>query len=97
MKNKLNSNYIKEIIAKVFTKKTQELNEENEELQKPIRWVQIRLFPIWLRILLFLILIVVIATIGVMVGYGVIGEGNPKDALRMETWRHIFDIMGGKE
>lgn len=67
-----------------------------ERPQKKTRWVQIRLFPIWLRIVLVLALLVVMAALGAMVGYGVIGDGNPGDALKWETWQHILDIMRGE-
>lgn len=60
-------------------------------------WVQIRLFPIWLRIVLIFALIGVSIAAGLMVGYGYIGDGEPKNALKWETWQHIIDILKGKE
>lgn len=65
--------------------------------QREVKWVQIRLIPIWLRIVLIIILIVVAAILGAMVGYSVIGEGKALDVLKSDTWQHIFDIMNGKE
>jgi len=65
--------------------------------QREVRWVQIRLIPIWLRIVIVLILVVTAATLGAMVGFSVIGEGNAVDIFKRETWQHIFDIMHGKE
>lgn len=65
--------------------------------QREVRWVQIRLIPIWLRIVIVLILVVVAAALGAMFGFSVIGEGNAMDIFKRETWRHIFDIMNGKE
>jgi hypothetical protein len=59
--------------------------------------VQIRLFPIWLRFLLILSLIVGAIAAGLMVGYGYIGDGEPKDVLKWEKWQHILDIIKGKE
>ncbi|ALS76273.1 hypothetical protein AUC31_14180 [Planococcus rifietoensis] len=70
-------------------------NTQHEKPQKKTRWVQIRMFPIWLRILLVIALLVVMAALGAMIGYGVIGDGNAGDALKWETWQHIFDIMRG--
>ncbi|MDN7244742.1 DNA-directed RNA polymerase subunit beta [Planococcus shenhongbingii] len=64
---------------------------------KQRKWVQIRLFPIWLRIVIVIALIALAMVLGVMVGYGVIGDGNPQDALKWETWQHIIDIMSGKK
>ncbi|MFC4713073.1 DNA-directed RNA polymerase subunit beta [Planococcus dechangensis] len=71
-------------------------NMQAERPQKKTRWVQIRLIPIWLRILLVLALIVTMAALGAMVGYGVLGDGNAGDALKWETWQHILDIMRGE-
>jgi hypothetical protein len=59
-------------------------------------WVQIRLFPIWLRILLVLVLLMGALAAGLMIGYGYVGDGEPKDALKWETWKHIIDIVKGK-
>ncbi|ANU14012.1 hypothetical protein B481_0972 [Planococcus halocryophilus Or1] len=66
------------------------------ESPKKTWWVQIRLFPIWLRIVIVIALIALAAVLGVMIGFGVIGDGSPADALKWETWQHILDIMGGK-
>ncbi|RDY72293.1 MULTISPECIES: DNA-directed RNA polymerase subunit beta [Halobacillus] len=52
-----------------------------------------RVLPIWLRIILVLLFSAAALLIGLMVGYGVIGDGNPTDALEMDTWRHIWDIV----
>jgi len=65
--------------------------------QREVRWVQIRLIPIWLRIVIVLILVVGAAALGAMFGFSVIGEGNAMDIFKRETWQHIFDIMNGKE
>ncbi|WP_338009807.1 DNA-directed RNA polymerase subunit beta [Lysinibacillus boronitolerans] len=50
--------------------------------QREVRWVQIRLIPIWLRIVIVLILVVVAATLGAMFGFSVIGEGNAMDIFK---------------
>lgn len=66
------------------------------EEPKKTWWVQIRLFPIWLRIIIVIALFALAAVLGAMVGFGVIGDGKPADALKWETWQHILDIMSGK-
>ncbi|MGI2327719.1 DNA-directed RNA polymerase subunit beta [Planococcus sp. YIM B11945] len=73
--------------------------EERPKETKPKKtgWVRIRLIPIWLRIIIVLLLLAVAAILGVMVGYGIIGDGEPQDALKWETWQHILDIMSGKK
>ncbi|RKO62818.1 DNA-directed RNA polymerase subunit beta [Caldibacillus debilis] len=67
-----------------------EARRENREKKKKIR---IRLFPIWLRILIVLFLIIVCFFVGAMIGYGVIGDGNPFDVFKKSTWTHIYDIV----
>ncbi|ETP67763.1 DNA-directed RNA polymerase subunit beta [Planococcus glaciei] len=77
----------------------QQAKKESVKKAEPKKdgWVQIRLFPIWLRILIVVALIALAMVLGVMVGYGVIGDGEPADALKWETWQHILDIMSGKK
>lgn len=48
------------------------------------------------RILIVVVLFLVVALVGSMIGYGVIGDGNPLQVLTPGTWTHIFDIMNGK-
>lgn len=79
-------------------RKAPERNARAEKADaKKTRWVQIRMFPIWLRIIIVLVLLIIAAALGSMIGYGVIGDGSAKDALKWETWQHIIDIMSGKK
>ena len=39
---------------------------------------------------------VVIAAVGLTVGYSLIGDGQADDALKWSTWQHLLDIMNGK-
>ncbi|GAA0436503.1 hypothetical protein GCM10008983_11510 [Lentibacillus halophilus] len=63
--------------------------QEKRRHQKPHR----RMFPIWLRMIVVLALSVVALAVGLMVGYGVVGDGNPIDALQWKTWQHMIDIV----
>lgn len=63
---------------------------------QPVRWVQLRLIPIWLRVLLVAVLFVVAAGAGLSIGYSVIGDGEAGGALKWSTWQHLLDIMSGK-
>ncbi|TFJ92231.1 DNA-directed RNA polymerase subunit beta [Lentibacillus salicampi] len=67
--------------------------QEKRKRKKPRR----RIFPIWLRIIVVLAISAVALAAGLMVGYGVMGGGNPTDALKWETWQHIIDIVVKKE
>jgi len=63
--------------------------EEKRQAKSP----RIRIFPIWLRIIVVAIFSVAALVIGLMVGYGVIGDGPPTEVLQKETWQHIIDIV----
>lgn len=78
-------------------KETRAKRREQKDYEQPRRWVQIRIIPIWLRIVLVLILFFIAAMAGLMIGFGIIGGGEPLDALKWETYQHILDILGGKE
>ncbi|MGD6966598.1 DNA-directed RNA polymerase subunit beta [Rossellomorea vietnamensis] len=67
--------------------------KKNSGEEKPGRWIRIRLLPIWLRVLLFIILLAGSLIGGAMVGYAVIGDGKPMDVLEKSTWQHIIDIV----
>lgn len=60
------------------------------------KYVRIRLIPIWLRIILFILLIAVCAVGGAMFGYGVLGDGNAVDVFNKSTWTHILDLVSKK-
>lgn len=80
------------------TKRSQHKAEKAEaKTQKKTWWVQIRLFPIWLRIILVSALLLGAIAAGLVIGFGYIGDGEPADALKWKTWQHILDILNGKE
>lgn len=58
---------------------------------------RIRLIPIWLRLIIIAFLLLISLVAGLMFGYGVIGDGNPIDALNPKVWTHIYDMITGKE
>jgi DNA-directed RNA polymerase subunit beta len=75
-------------------KKEEQKQEQQEEKSIPIwRRYRIRLIPIWLRLIIVAILIMISTAVGAMVGYGVIGDGKPLDALKPSTWQHIIDVV----
>lgn len=67
--------------------------ESRRSKRKLRKKYQVRKFPIWLRIIVVLTLFALCLVLGVIVGYGVIGDGNPTDALDLQTWQHILDIV----
>lgn len=95
-----NSTHQEDKLKKNENFKTTEVeNEQNESRQKQKeekkrrKKSRRRLFPIWLRVIIVLLVFVVSLMIGLMVGYGVLGDGNPTDALKKETWQHILKII----
>lgn len=72
------------------SRKKQKAEKSGAKTKKRAR---LRIFPIWLRIIVVLLFAMIALVAGLMVGYGVIGDGTPLDALKTETWRHIIDIV----
>ncbi len=72
-------------------------SKKTEDTQKKTIWVQMNLIPIWARILIVLLLLIIAIITGAMVGYGVLGDGVPSDVLKKETWTHILDIIRGEQ
>lgn len=87
------------VASRIQRKQQKKDNPEivNESNVKPRFWVQIRLFPIWVRIILVFAILTAAAVLGAMIGYGILGDGQPSDVLKKETWTHILDIINGKE
>lgn len=65
------------------------LKKELAKKKKPRR----RIFPIWFRIVFIAACCLIALGLGLMIGFGVIGDGDPRDALKMETWQHIIDFI----
>ena len=70
-------------------KQSRRAKKESKQTEK----MRVRIFPVWLRIIIVLILAVAALVAGLMIGYGIIGDGAPADALKVETWQHIIDIV----
>ncbi|WP_081464490.1 DNA-directed RNA polymerase subunit beta [Sporosarcina newyorkensis] len=73
--------------------------DQSEQPETPVgelKWVRVRMFPIWLRILILLVSIAIAAILGAIIGFSVVGDGSSGDVFQKETWKHIFDIMNGK-
>lgn len=57
---------------------------------------RIRLIPIWLRFIIAVVLIGGSFLLGLIVGYGVIGDGDPSEAVKPHIWYHILDMIQGR-
>ncbi|MBM7652626.1 DNA-directed RNA polymerase subunit beta [Neobacillus cucumis] len=58
--------------------------------------VRVRLIPIWLRLVLLLVSVVICLIAGSAVGYGMLGGGNVGDIWKESTWTHIVDLVDKK-
>ena len=75
-------------------KKKQKAEKNQQKIQKrKNKKPRLRIFPIWLRLIIVVGLSVAALAAGLMFGYGGLGGGEPRDALEWETWQHIIDIV----
>ncbi|WP_101842400.1 DNA-directed RNA polymerase subunit beta [Halobacillus sp. Marseille-P3879] len=81
-------------------KKLQPGKQQRNKDKKPKEKRQVksrrRILPIWLRIIIVLVLSALALAIGLMIGYGVLGDGDPLDALSWSTWEQIINIVTGE-
>ncbi|QQZ09195.1 DNA-directed RNA polymerase subunit beta [Heyndrickxia vini] len=70
--------------------------EKVKKSPKENKKVRVRLFPIWLRVIIVVFTLFISLILGVIIGYGVIGDGKPMDALKKSTWTHIIDLVNKK-
>src|SRR5690625_630494 len=61
--------------------------------KKRFKRYRTRKFPIYLRIIVVLILLIISVLLGLIVGYAFFGDGSVADALKVDTYQHIFDIV----
>ncbi|NIK11832.1 DNA-directed RNA polymerase subunit beta [Alkalibacillus almallahensis] len=71
--------------------------KEEKKKNKKKRKGRIRYLPVWVRFLLVIILAIVAAILGLVVGYGVVGEGeDPSSVLDPDLWQNMYDYIRGK-
>jgi ABC-type Fe3+ transport system permease subunit len=85
----------KELLQEKTTRESvkAEKKVKQKDETKPSRWVRVRMLPIWLRILLFILLLAGSLALGAVVGFAGIGDGRAADVFKAETWQHIIDIV----
>jgi hypothetical protein len=84
-----------EVKTREELKQTKKEIKEKSEQKKTVK-IRIRLFPIWLRLLIIVLTLAASLLAGVAVGYGIIGNGEVKDAFKESTWTHIIDLVKKK-
>ena len=78
---------------KVITREEYQQIQTSEPKEERRMKLRIRLFPIWLRIIVVMLFIIIAFVVGSMIGYGIIGDGNPTDVLEKSTWTYIVDLV----
>jgi len=76
--------------------KKQVKEDKAESAPRQYKRMRIRLIPIWLRLLLLVVLIILSAVAGAAVGYGILGGGQVADIFKESTWTHIMDLVQKK-
>ncbi|KGR80145.1 DNA-directed RNA polymerase subunit beta [Ureibacillus manganicus] len=77
-----------------------EEQKKKNEVKQPQTTKEIflsRLLATSIKVIIFFTVLLFVAILGLMIGYGVIGDGNPMDALNWATWQHMLDIINGIE
>lgn len=70
---------------------------KDQEKQAEIRKTRKRRFPIWLRLIAIIVLMVISVVVGAVIGYSVVGDGDAGDVFNKETWTHISDLVNQKK
>ncbi|WP_339161121.1 DNA-directed RNA polymerase subunit beta [Siminovitchia sp. FSL W7-1587] len=87
----MSAKFLRKEEAKAIHKKEKRHEEKKKECSP--EKIKVRLIPIWLRTIIVLLSIFICLITGVVVGYSVIGDGKPQDALKKSTWTHIIDLV----
>ena len=85
----------KELLQEKATRESvkSEKKAKQKDETKTARWVRVRMLPIWVRILLFILLLAGSLALGAVIGFAGIGDGKAADVFKAETWQHIIDIV----
>ncbi|MCK0470062.1 DNA-directed RNA polymerase subunit beta [Halalkalibacter sp. APA_J-10(15)] len=75
-----------------------ETNDDEHSKQRYRRKrLRLRMIPIWLRIFLSIVLIGGSFLVGLMVGFGIVGDGdNPAEILKPDLWYYLMDMIRGR-
>ncbi len=93
MDNQTNENEVKQKETRQQKKEEQKMKKSERKRQRATH----RIFPIWLRLIVVFVLIIAAVILGLVIGYSVLGDGEPLDVLTFELWERIIHIMTGVE
>lgn len=86
----------KQVKTREELKKARALEKEVETMRDRRKKIRVRLIPVWVKVAIVILLTIASVLAGTVVGYGVIGNGKPSEALQKGTWMHIIDIINKK-
>ncbi|MCB5239983.1 DNA-directed RNA polymerase subunit beta [Niallia circulans] len=89
----LNSSSQEMVKTREEFKEEQKEKQNTEEMASSKRKIRVRLFPIWLRIIVIILIMAVSVLAGAIVGYSVMGDGRVNDTFKKETWAHISNLI----
>lgn len=85
-----------QVMTREEMKKVRSQEKENLTMSERRKKIRVRLIPVWVKVIIVVVLFFGSLTAGMVVGYGVIGNGKPLEALQKGTWMHIVDIINKK-
>jgi hypothetical protein len=86
----------KQVKTREEMKKARALEKDIETMRDRRKKIRVRLIPVWVKVAIVILLTIASMLAGTVVGYGVIGNGKPSEALQKGTWMHIVDIINKK-
>lgn len=86
----------KQVKTREELKKARTLEKDIETMRDRRKKIRVRLIPVWVKVAIVILLTIASVLAGTVVGYGVIGNGKPSEALQKGTWMHIIDIINKK-
>lgn len=63
------------------------------EVEQQEKKIKIALIPVPLKILAFIVSFILLVAIGLMIGYGGIGDGKASEVFSSSTWSHIMEYF----
>lgn len=82
-----------EVKTREQMKKIRAQDRQPLTLRQRRKKVRVRLIPVWTKVTIVFLLLILSLLAGAVVGYGVIGNGDPSEALDTATWTHILDMI----
>lgn len=63
------------------------------EVEQQEKKIKITLIPTPLKILAFIVSFLLLVIVGLMIGYGVVGDGKATEVFNSSTWSHIMEYF----